>query len=64
MPPDTEQNPNGSYDANIDGYDCRWRFRGKKVMLFIRYNPKRQTSTKENYVPPFKDTYLHPDYEK
>lgn len=63
MPKGTLMNDNGSYDAVVDGYDFRWRFRGKKVMLFIRYDPLRNTSSKENYVFPFLDTYTHPDYD-
>lgn len=62
MPAGTKQNPNGSYDAIVDGFEYRWRFERKKLMLFIRYNPDRHKSTKENYVFPWKDIYSHPLY--
>jgi hypothetical protein len=59
VPANTKQNPNGSYDAIIDGYKCRWRYRNYTLMVFIRYHKEKKAKAKH----PWKEIYIHPNYK-
>jgi hypothetical protein len=43
-----------AYDAMVRGYQCRWRYLGKKLVLFIRYNKNWRLKKLE----PQKDIWL------
>lgn len=67
MPKGTAINVNGSYDAIVDGFDCRWRFFDNgEVAVFIRYNPNRHKTDKKGRTleHPWEDCFVHPEYDK